>query len=553
MSKQHISGRIAFVKRATPSGKKKPMYKEGDPRYVAGFASMTGEDRQGDDIDPELFDIKSFMTNPQLFYNHKLWKTSDGNEVSVGVVEEMVVAVVAASENDDEFKIVSKDTGELIDTVPKDDRRVIEEGDVGLWVKARVMEPGVIQMIDEGRLNAFSWRGDMSRKNATPKIDLMEVSLVYVPANSRSLVYSKSLEDNTQRYVVMEKGGGYKEIAVGADDPAFLLSDQNIRTSSEGPAFAYLKEFKDGTQEFKDLRAEEFQGAIQEFWSYVSEHPVFGRIVLLKNTYKASDEGPVFEVLDEAQRRYVSTTNFWTQSYVDGLPDGAFAYVEKGGDLDEQNMTAPRSLRHFPIKDHRGSLDRGRVEDAINALEQHPFACHVAPVLKSAADELGIKLPETLVKGGDTEVSEEMKELGGKIDSLIAGFGTLLEPLKELVSKKAEVPAAPPVEEAPKAPEVAVAKSEEPTTPNPMFQELVAEFRGLRTAIESLTKAEEPAETKTKSMPDKAVTDVETMTKSEDAAPLTDEQKANALDAIMATMFTPERHAVGVFTDDSAF
>jgi len=59
---------------------------------VSGFASMKGLDRQGDSVDPKLFDIPTFMANPQLWLNHGLYTRPDtGTEVPIGTVENAFV------------------------------------------------------------------------------------------------------------------------------------------------------------------------------------------------------------------------------------------------------------------------------------------------------------------------------------------------------------------------------------------------------------------------------------------------------------------------------
>ena len=54
----------------------------------------------------------------------------------------------------------------------------------------------------------------------------------------------------------------------------------------------------------------------------------------------------------------------WSRTYVNDLPDGAFLYVEAGGEKDDQGKTVPRSLRHFPVRNHVGEPDVPHLRNA---------------------------------------------------------------------------------------------------------------------------------------------------------------------------------------------
>ncbi len=70
---------------------------------------------------------------------------------------------------------------------------------------------------------------------------------------------------------------------------------------------------------------------------------------------------PVLEDLAKAQ---------WSRAYVNDLPDDAFLYIEPGGTKDEAGKRVPRSLRHFPVRNHKGKLDVPHLEDAIGRIPQ---------------------------------------------------------------------------------------------------------------------------------------------------------------------------------------
>jgi hypothetical protein len=74
---------------------------------------------------------------------------------------------------------------------------------------------------------------------------------------------------------------------------------------------------------------------------------------------------------------------------INDLPDRDFAYIEPGGEKDEQGKTTPRSLRHFPIHDAahiRNALARlARTTPAIRAKAR--------PKIEAAARREGIGKP----------------------------------------------------------------------------------------------------------------------------------------------------------------
>ena len=155
---------------------------------ISGFMSMKNQDRQGDVIEPKLFDLETYMKNPQLWVNHALWKDANGNGISVGITEAAYRARVKVNADNATADILNFDTGDKITTVETKDF-VASDGDTGVWVSCRVMVPEVIDLIRTKRLNAFSWHGVLLRKaNGVPfRMDLYEISLVNVPANQRAV------------------------------------------------------------------------------------------------------------------------------------------------------------------------------------------------------------------------------------------------------------------------------------------------------------------------------------------------------------------------------
>lgn len=60
----------------------------------------------------------------------------------------------------------------------------------------------------------------------------------------------------------------------------------------------------------------------------------------------------------------------WTTAYINKLPDSAFAFIEPGGEKDEDGKTTPRSLRHLPYKDTTGKIDAPHLRNALARVSQ---------------------------------------------------------------------------------------------------------------------------------------------------------------------------------------
>jgi hypothetical protein len=75
---------------------------------------------------------------------------------------------------------------------------------------------------------------------------------------------------------------------------------------------------------------------------------------------------------------------------IDDLPDDAFAYVEPGGEKDDEGKTTPRSLRHFPIN------DEAHVRNALARAPQSPFGDKAMPKIRAEAKKLGIEVAKEM-------------------------------------------------------------------------------------------------------------------------------------------------------------
>lgn len=156
---------------------------------VKGFCSVAKIDRGGDYIDPTEFDLTFFKKNPQLLYNHKLWKDANGNEIPVGHISLISPAYIAEQSPQTPFYEVRSYGNELLAIIAKEDFPGLVPYDVGLWVEAVVTVDEVWQKIENKELNGFSWQGLANRvlsekgRNTLLNVDLIEVSVVHLPAN----------------------------------------------------------------------------------------------------------------------------------------------------------------------------------------------------------------------------------------------------------------------------------------------------------------------------------------------------------------------------------
>jgi len=294
-----IRGRVPILKEAavtvTIGDAEATEEQESEVRTIRGFASMQGIDRDGDSIDPFLFDIETFMENPQLWIDHRRWKREDGNEVNAGMVEFMAVAEVRASEYSDMWDIIDAKTGVKIDSVLRDDRNLFTEGDIGLWIVAKVMEPDIVNLLDDGRIRTFSWSGKLIGHGDNPpdRIDLLEVSLVHIPANTSALFFLDKSASEIESYFV-RTSKGFQEI--------FDLPDKMTKAAPSYPYGFFLTD-EDGGHGYFECKSK----VLKEIERKATELFVSGdgwrTILVLKHTGMATEASEdVYQVLDGFSR-----------------------------------------------------------------------------------------------------------------------------------------------------------------------------------------------------------------------------------------------------------
>jgi len=374
--------------------------KAGKTQFVKGFVSISGIDRHGDDITADKFDVKSFMRNPQLWLNHHLLqkKTDDGVEleVSVGVVRSADIAKVSRKDDSGKATVLSVETGDTLAAIDKEtaDTFGLADGDTGLWAVAEAHEPEVIKQIRDRHLNAFSWQGVIYRdvNHKITKIDLYEVSLVNVPANARAVfMLGKELlvSDNTLFLITQDK----------QVFPVNSKAELKTKESYGGVPYMIVTLADSGTHTVcmvHESSADSVEDIAVCAEVLLKDSSV---VAVLKNTWEATEDGcGIYERVSLYTRD--SATNagstivdkaVWSTAYINDLPDSSFAYVEPGGKKDNEGKTTPRSLRHFPYKNHNGKLDEAHVRNALSQIPKSKFGKKALPKILAACRELGIK------------------------------------------------------------------------------------------------------------------------------------------------------------------
>jgi phage I-like protein len=123
---------------------------------------------------------------------------------------------------------------------------------------------------------------------------------------------------------------------------------------------------------------------------------------LYRLPYTVTDDIVTFDKLAEVkvEKQYVEIQLTeqqlaeWTVAYINDLPDSAFAYIESGGEKDEDGKTVPRALRNLPYRDKDGKVDLPHLRNALSRLPQTDLTpeeqAKARKVLISAAQEAGV-------------------------------------------------------------------------------------------------------------------------------------------------------------------
>jgi len=224
-----------------------------ESKRIKGFVSLNDPDRHKDVAPPESFNIRRFMANPQVMLNHDFWIDEKGNKITIGVVKEMFVAeVVAIKGDEDNFGIKNIDSNSIVDTFPKEQGPELKLHDKGLWAVVEITVDDIWEKVVSNELNAFSWRGLAKTdfivdggevKRVLKDIDLMEISLVNIPAHQRALfAVAKAFyqggtdlpieKDADVRPLVVQSLMLSKEIFKGIKESRIWLAERGYRTEA---------------------------------------------------------------------------------------------------------------------------------------------------------------------------------------------------------------------------------------------------------------------------------------------------------------------------------
>ncbi|QDU75966.1 hypothetical protein Pan97_30100 [Bremerella volcania] len=169
--------------------------KSADPDrcVVKGFASTPDVDLHGHTVNVSSFNWNNW---PQLLEEHK--------GEPVGQIMTLNKAFLSEIGDIDNWGVFDSESGEQINTYPRENAPDYQNGTLGLFVTAEVTKPEVVEKAKSGIFKGFSWRGlthvlknifGIATKYLTD-IDLAEISLVAAPANPNAkFVVAKSLGD----------------------------------------------------------------------------------------------------------------------------------------------------------------------------------------------------------------------------------------------------------------------------------------------------------------------------------------------------------------------
>lgn len=112
----------------------------------------------------------------------------------------------------------------------------------------------------------------------------------------------------------------------------------------------------------------------------------------------------------------------WTGAFINDLPDSSFLYIESGGEKDEDGKTAPRGLRHFPVKGADGTVDLPHLRNALARIPQS--------AVSQAVKDKAIAQAQTLAKKHLPSYQETGEVLYGDFvpleEKAVTGDGTAL-------------------------------------------------------------------------------------------------------------------------------
>ena len=133
----------------------------------------------------------------------------------------------------------------------------------------------------------------------------------------------------------------------------------------------------------------------------------------------------------------VSAMAEWSVQYINNLPDAAFAWIEPGGEKDDEGKTVPRTLRHLPHHNASvtnpnddASVDRAHLRNALaRASQVQGLPSSALSHLQRHAERLGIGVAaETQESVKEESLREYVAASAGAVrDGVIHGVSVIRE------------------------------------------------------------------------------------------------------------------------------
>lgn len=358
----------------------------------------------------------------------------------------------------------------------------------GLYIGAKIVDDPAWKKVVEGVYKGFSIGGQKLHKvgDLVTKIVLFEISLVDRPANpdckievwkAAGLTAETKNESVEEAEVVPEekvsagfmarffktvmgKGDGFSgpaatepdpnptrisrplaqfgenhanEASVATDGPATKVDGPDASTGAGTPfkpGQPVLSMESDGWYIVSSDTGKHLSGPYKAIAEASAQY--LKRQQLEPEQEEAAEEEEAAENLECGCNGCSLDKRVWSGKEKNDLPDSAFAYIEPGGEKDEEGKTTPRSLRHFPIKNKTGKLDPAHVRNALGRLSQSPHGSKAKAKVEHAAQQLGIGEP---AKDGKTLLSLSLaKCMGGYYPSTnLSRLALLWDQLDQLV------------------------------------------------------------------------------------------------------------------------
>lgn len=289
-----------------------------------------------------------------------------------------------------------------------------------------------------------------------PEVELVENSLVPIPANPRALLEAASLLPTRERahleaiaILASEQAAGARHstadqahiqqahdhlVSCGAECPQTPLEPGDTLDAADTPSGTGIGDsgVKGGWQKHmrSAVKGHEVAQATNELVATLDD-VIDQALQALKSgnaeealsQLQAADStvDDLMEALnipdpdeDEAALREVERSAAQSVAAIDDLPDSDFAYIEPGGKKDADGKTTPRSLRHFPIH------DAAHVRNALGRAPQSPFGEKAMPAIRAAAKKFGIDVADD--QSASLPVSAEFDEIERELAELAVRY-----------------------------------------------------------------------------------------------------------------------------------